>query len=627
MGLLQHSLLAASSLFSLAVGAPFHGRVINRDAELAANYDFVIVGGGTAGLAVANRLSEDSSTTVLVIEAGLMDEQEIYITSPGYGAGLSTAFIKNAVGTKYDWNISYAPQPDLNNRSVSIPIGKVVGGGSVLNRMAYDRGSKGDYDRWVDFGNPGWDWDGLLPYFKKAENASAPSDELREKWGVEFDYDAHGHDGYLQASYPPFVWPWTDNYIRAMKELDVHLPPDGANGNAIGAFWNMQSLTHESHVRSSSRNAYYDTVKTRANLHLLTSSHVTKLITKRSYGGVMVTGVEYSTLGNTTTTVSANKEVILSAGAFHTPQVLQLSGIGEASLLSKYGIKQVIDLPGVGEHLQDHQSIYIWTDLNTLTVLNYTADPVLNAAAFAEYEQNRTGPYATGSGNFNAFLPLGNFTNANTTSYISELAAAQLDPYEFYPKNTAPSVIAGYTAQMDILKKGLTASNLAPMEFVFSHTRVVPTLQHPLSRGSVKINSTNALVKPIVDCGWLTNPIDVLVLKEAVKYGRSVMQTEAFAELNPKETIPGSHVQSEEEIEFFVRNELTTLFHPSGTAAMMKREIGGVVDPSLKVYGTTNLRVVDTSIIPLLPSAHTQGTVYAIAEKASDIIKAAHGLL
>ncbi|KAL3426544.1 GMC oxidoreductase [Phlyctema vagabunda] len=590
MGAFQHSLLVAAPLLTLCLAAPFtvpfHGRVIGRDAALAASYDFVVVGGGPSGLIVANRLTEDADTTVLVIEAGELDQNEDFITIPGYAAGLQP---QAAVGTKYDWNLTYAPQAELNGREVSIPIGKVVGGGTVLNRMS--------------------------------ETFTPPSAELVAEWGIEFDPSAHGDSGYVQSSYPPWVYPSTHNFIRSMQELNITIPLDHANGEAVGAYWNTQCLTPDTKERSSGRDGYYDSAEARPNLHLLTSTHVTKLVVENSTGAVVFSGVEYISAvnGSTTATITADIEVILAAGAIHTPQLLQLSGIGGSSLLSSLGIQQVLDLPGVGENFQDHQRVaVVYSAELALSAANFTGNATANAEALAEYKAQRTGPYTTGGSNFLAFLPL--TTISNKSAEISATAAAQ-DAASFLPADTDASVVAGYEAQHKILERGLTASNIGLMEYIYSDAVVLPGLQHPFSRGHVRISSTDALAAPVVTNGWLSNPLDLSLMLEGIKFARTIMQTAAQQELNPAELVPGAAVQSDADLEAFVKDNLDTLYHPAGTAVMMKQEEGGVVDTSLKVYGTANLRIVDTSIFPLLPATHIQSTVFAVAEKAADIIK------
>ncbi|RDW80189.1 hypothetical protein BP6252_04827 [Coleophoma cylindrospora] len=616
---LSRSFLLVAPLVSLSLAAPFYGRVIGRDANISTSYDYVIVGGGVSGLVVANRLSEDSAVTVLVVEAGELDAGEDFIAIPGISSGLG----QNAVGTKYDWNVSYSAQSELNNRSVQMPIGKVVGGGSILNRMLMDRGSKADYDRWAELGNVGWDFAGLLPYFIKSETFTPPAADFAAEWGIEHDASVHGTSGYVNSSYPPFVYPSTKNYFESMKSLGINVPKDAANGEALGAFWSTLALNPGVSTRCSARVAYHDTVETRSNLHLLTGNQVTKLVTDSTSGSVTATGIEYaSDASSAIKSVTANKEVILAAGSLHTPQVLQLSGIGSASFLSSLGISSVIDLPGVGENHQDHQYVAIANTINTTEVSfnALSANATLAAEALAVYKANGTGPYSTSGSISLAFLPLGNYSNA--TSTITSSAGAQ-GASTYLANDTDATVAAGYKAQYDILVRDMDSFNIANMEFIYSDGTVVLALQHPLSRGSVKIASTDPFATPIYDSRWLSNPADLAQIVEAFKFGRKITTTSAFTSLSPVEAFPGSAVTTDAQIETYIRENLATLFHPACSAAMMPKEMGGVVDSNLLVYGTSNLRIVDASIFPMLPATHIMSTVYAVAEKAADIIRGA----
>ncbi|KAF7558168.1 hypothetical protein G7Z17_g105 [Cylindrodendrum hubeiense] len=596
-----------------ALASPyFAGQYRANAQQLLTAYDYVVVGGGAAGLTVANRLSEDSDVTVLVIEAGVLDANEDIVTIPGLAGG--------AIGTKYDWNLTYTVSESLGGRNVSLPQGKVVGGSTKLNRMVFDRGSKSDYDRWATLGNKGWSWDTLLPYFKKNEKFTPPSDAIVAEYNVTFDATAHGTSGNMHSTYSPFFWPTTKNIVAAIKELNIGISNDQANGNAIGGYFCPHNQDPVSVTRSSAREAYYNKVTTRKNLHLITGRQVTRIITKKTSSAVKVTGVEFAASEKAAReTVSVKKEAILAAGAIHTPQILQLSGIGDSATLSSIKVSKVVDLPGVGQNFHDHVLLAVVNVISApLTGNNLTSNATFAAEARAQYDNQKTGPLSSPTGDFLAFLPLSIYSKESTSIHAK---AVDQDGATFLPAGTPAEVIKGYKSQQKVLNDKLSSKDSAALEFIWADGVFVLGLQHPYSRGSVKASSASVFDAPIADAGFLRNPLDVTLLAEGVRFARTIAATSAIAPLQPFEVVPGVNVTSDADLEQFIRSSASTLFHPAGSCKMGKREEGGVVDGQLKVYGVQGLRVVDASVIPLLPASHTMTTVYAIAERAADIIK------
>ncbi|KAK7425566.1 hypothetical protein QQZ08_008007 [Neonectria magnoliae] len=608
---------AIAALLSIqgALASPyFPGQYKKSAQQLLTSYDYVVVGGGASGLTVANRLSENSAVTVLVVEAGDFDANEASVTIPGLAGG--------AIGTKYDWNLTYTASESLGGRNVSIPQGKVVGGSTKLNRMVFDRGSKSDYDRWATLGNEGWNWDALLPYFKKNEKFTPPSDALVAEYNITYDAAAHGTSGNMHSSYSPFFWPTTKNIVRALKELKIPISKDQANGSAIGGYFCPHNQDPVAITRSSAREAYYNNVAKRQNLHLISGHQVTRIVTKKTSSAVKVTGVEFATSKNAArATVEVKKEAILAAGAIHTPQILQVSGIGNSKTLSSINVKTVVDLPGVGQNFHDHVLLAV---VNTITapVTNglLTSNATFAAEARAQYDQKKQGPLTSPTGDFLTFLPLTTYSKASSS--INAQAASQ-DGTKYLPSGTSAEVAKGYKAQQKVLNSKLLSKDSAILEIIWSDGVMVLGLQHPYSRGSVKASSACTFDAPIADAGLLRNPLDVAVLAEGVRFTRTLAATSAIAPLQPLEVVPGVNVTSDADLEQFIRSSASTLFHPGGSSKMGKREEGGVVDGQLKVYGVQGLRVVDASVIPLLPASHTMTTVYAVAEKAADIIKRA----
>ncbi|KAF8428992.1 hypothetical protein EV426DRAFT_583223 [Tirmania nivea] len=598
---------------------PFLGELKEREEQLLGTYKYVIVGGGTSGLAVANRLSENPKNTVLVIEAGLVDQHEDDLLLQRYHG--------NTMHSKYDWNVTTVPQTHLGGRVENLPIGKVLGGSSVLNGMMFDRGSPADYDLWESLGNKGWGFKDLLPYFKKSENFTIPSELQVGEFGITWDPSVHGFDGYINSGFPNFIYPQNKNFQTALNSMGIPTSGD-MEGTGLNHYWSPNSIEPTTQTRSYARR-YYDLIQPRPNLHAITSRHVTKLLTKETSEGIQLIGVEFAESKEANRrTVLASCEVILAAGAVHTPQILQLSGIGEKALLKRLGLSVLIDLPGVGQNLQDHP--FATLNLNLANVEHSPIDLEKNATYDAEmkalFYSSRQGPWTAGSPNSVAFLPFSTFSN-RSVELLAAYAAQSPDTY-LRPGLDA-RVITGHKVQRALLLAALSTPKVATMEFIFLsganrklQTPLSVALQHAFSRGYIEINSTDPFAAPIIDLMTGSNPVDLDIYVEALKFARKVVATEAIQILQPTELTPGPLVKTDDELRIFVENTLSTMFHPSGTASMMKREWGGVVDDRLKVYGTTNLRIVDASIQPLIPATHLQATIYAVAEKAADIIKA-----
>ncbi|KAL1597929.1 hypothetical protein SLS60_008417 [Paraconiothyrium brasiliense] len=535
--------------------------------ELHKSYDYIIVGGGTSGLVVANRLSEDP---------------------------------------------------------------KIVGGSSAVNGMVFDRGSKADYDAWQELGNTGWDWDGLFPYFKKSVDFTPPSEGDAEKFGYTWDESAWG-EGPVQASFPPFQWDTVKTSWDAWADMDIPLPQEHALGNAVGRFWVPSSEHPVNRTRSYARYAYHDPIASRPNYHLLVGHKAERLVLTSENEAE---GVVFYPRGNPNEkmAVKARKEVILSAGAVHTPQILQLSGIGPKAVLEAANIEVKVDAPGVGNNFQDHPQVYltcnftndVWPNPNTLAT-----NATFRAEAQAQYDANKTGPLTQALNNAFVFLPL-NKIHSSPSSFHSQLAAQA--PSAFLAPNLPPTVEAGYAAQKRILAKLYNSSCASVYESPFGGACSRSTLlQKPLSRGHVHINASDPYGEPAVDFRAYTNPLDIELGIESLKYTRRYLRNPRFAPLAPVESAPGLNVSDGDTaaLEAYVR--LTagpTSFHASGTTAMMPERLGGVVGSDLRVYGVGKVSVVDAGVIPLIPSTHLSATVYAVAEKVSSFLyRLRHGEL
>ncbi|XEU97442.1 hypothetical protein FSHL1_002728 [Fusarium sambucinum] len=594
---------AILSLLALGGSVRADPRYAHVEKAQSLDYDYVIVGGGVGGVTLANRLTETGEFQVLLLEAGSLDQGEDFIVTPGQ--------VGNGAGTKYDWNITSTSSKAFAGRELALPMGRGVGGSSLINQMVYTRGTKGDFDRWEQLGNKGVNWDLMLKNFKLAETFTPPDPSIIAEYNVTWDPESHGFEGYVHSTYSPFFWPSTHNAVQAARELGIPIVPDGQSGNGAGGFYMTHSQKPVENTRSSARAGYYDRAAGRTNLHLLQNAHATKVV----FDGKRAVGVEYGTkAGASRQIVRAKKEVILSAGALHTPQILQLSGIGKASALSTLGIKKVVDLPAVGQNLQDHPLLATVFALELpLSSANLTSNQAFADEAAKLYQTQRTGPLANPGGEFIMFLPTSNFTD--TGDQLVQKAKSQ--SVEKLLPGTPKEVRTGYKKQHQILTDGLTANNLTPLEVFWNDGAIVLGLEHPFSRGQVTLKSADPFAAPKIDLGSLSNPIDMAILVEGVRFARRFIETKAMSSASPFEIVPGQNVTSTADIEAHIRENVATFAHYAGTASMGPRNEGGVVDSSFRVYGVTGLRIVDASVIPLLPAAHTSSTVYALAEMVS----------
>ncbi|KAG9235404.1 hypothetical protein BJ875DRAFT_459268 [Amylocarpus encephaloides] len=593
--------------------------------EVEAEYDYVIVGGGTAGLTVADRLTESGNFTVLVIEYGDFDNSSSIFSVVGGGQGLSNR-------TRL-FSFPSVRQPGLNNITEQIVIGKILGGSSACNAMLFLRGQIEDYDGWASFwgGTSTWDWKGILPYFKKASTLTPPPDSLAQEFNIKYDKSFWGDTGTrIFATFPTFQWPQLKTNMNAFRDIaGITYPPDAGSG-LPGVFWFPSSVNPVTITRSFARTGHWDGIA-RSNYHTITGSKVFKVL----FEGDTASGVQYvpstarSAITQNTKTVKARREIILSTGTIHSPQILQASGIGPKDLLGSADITVKVDLPGVGQNLQDH--LYTFSQTHTFEKFDVhpnlddmTSNATFAAAAQQLFEQDRSGPLGIGAGNAAAYLPF----PVVAPDAFSKIAAAyeQADPAAHLPSNTHATIIAGYKAQQAAHAAILRSNGSASYNSVFKGGRTEgSTLHlHPVSRGSVNIDPKAPIfAEPIVDYRALSNPIDLDIMIELFKFTRRYFAVPSLAAFSPRETNPGPSVDTDAKIGNWLRGVVRpSAFHPVGTCAMLPKELGGVVDAELFVHGVKGLRVVDASVMPMLPGAYTQQSTYAIAEKAADLIKA-----
>ncbi|KAK2024773.1 GMC oxidoreductase [Colletotrichum zoysiae] len=578
-------------------------------------YDYVVVGGGTSGLVVANRLSENTTKTVLVIEYGDFVET-VNVTVPYFTTLDQSANL---------YNITSIPQAHLGNRTSRLRIGATVGGSSTVNGMAWDRGSEADYDAWEALGNPGWGWDTFLKYFRKSSAFLPPAQEYVDEYNYQWSPEAYG-DGPVKIGFPSWQWPEAAIQARAWAEdVKVAVLRDGADGDNVGIAWLPQNSGGESATRSTSETAYFRPVNDRQNLHLVVRYYGAAV----RFEGTKTVGIDIRSRDNSSETKFVRSEnIILAAGAVNTPRILQLSGVGPKRLLSSLGIDVVVDLPGVGANFQDHPAIFMVYDFKNDTALNPTlmSNETFYNRSWAEYRANRTGPHSHSWGNKVVFTSLKDLDPVNYQT-IAEAVSKQ-EPLQHLPRVYAenPALVEGYLQQRNVLKEQFLNPKAGVVEFTFGGAENIPVaLQKPLSRGTISINSTDPdpSIAPLIDFNTISNPVDTALLVRAVAKARAFMSSPSVRPLGAVELVPGLGVSSDAQIEAVMKESwLASSFdHPVGTAAMMPRDWGGVVDSNLSVYGVEGLWVVDASIMPILPAAHTQATVYAAAEHAADIIR------
>ncbi|OQU99029.1 hypothetical protein CLAIMM_04732 [Cladophialophora immunda] len=526
-------------------------------------------------------------------------------------------------------------------------MGKGVGGGSLINGMIWNRGIQNDFNIWAALGNPGWDWENLLPYFKKSETYTPRYYDGVQNQPVTFVEAMHGSSGPVNVSYPQYFWPQTSTWFEALDALHIPTCFDPNEGLCAGNYFLPSSIDPVNQTRSDARRAYHDMAAGRPNYHLITNARVERILFDSNSTGpnvIRAVGVQvWDLLSNTTWSVGATREVILAAGGIHTPQILELSGIGNASLLSSLGIPVLQHLPGVGNNLQDHAMIHLsypFQNTSIPTPAWLLTNSSFDTAAELTYFSSRTGPWTAKPSTAVAFPSLAQV--ANSTRYISLIQDAMecfgLQPSALPPEYSNPdrsglSVVIGYGTQHNMVAESLLLNTTPAYEILNDNSGGLDlALMRPLSRGTVHITSAAARDDPAVNPNWLSHAVDFETLLLAVRFNQRILSTgavlqgglePAFAPADPNGSIPRDMTRdmTREQISALLRRGVGTEFHYAGTAAMLPLDLGGVVDANLTVYGTRNLRVVDTSVFPVIPGAHLQAVAYAVAERASDVIK------
>ncbi|KAH9481557.1 Dehydrogenase mpl7 [Psilocybe cubensis] len=592
------------------------------------SFDYLILGGGTCGLALASRLSEDENLVVGVIEAGGVPADIPEITVPG--------FMGRIIGDPtYDWAFLSVPQAHAKGRTVLQPRGKGLGGTSIINFMGLFRPSRAEYDALEGLGNKGWNWENLLGYMKKGENTfpSRLSPEDAKIYAANPKEKYHGVDGPLQKSLPLNIPPQNKFFFDAVEALGVPRNESHGDGSNVGSTTCFTSVDPRSAQRSSAFTAYFLPIQNRPNLLVLTNAQVTKVILLEGspQGEQTAIGVEFVHGGKQNVIKGVKKDVVVSAGAFQTPHLLELSGIGDRSVLAKHGIETLIHLPGVGENLHEHPSVATTVEIDSkYETMDIMGDPNALELHTELYKQRK--------GLLSSIASMGfSFLSRRHLNLAGDAVS-----FKSLHEPTDSTLCRGLNKQYSLQKEWFAGEEVSQAEIIYQngyHRRVsgIPTpgkryasfvhvVMHPLSRGSVHLSSADPLVPPAINPNYLAHPTDLKILEKAVEFSARIATTGSFGESVKGRVVPDQEILDDpDKLREWIRESIATTYHPLGTAAMLPKEDGGVVDSELRVYGTRNLRVADVSILPMQLSCHIQSAAYAIAEKAADILRIGGG--
>jgi choline dehydrogenase-like flavoprotein len=525
-------------------------------------FDFVVIGGGSGGCAVAGRLSEDPNTSVAVLEAGGTGDNWV-VTSPG-------AMILMISGKVNNWAFDTVPQAGLNGRIGYQPRGKALGGSSAINAMVYIRGHRSDYDQWAALGNPGWSYADVLPYFKRSEDNS------------ELDGEYHGKGGPLHVTGLRSDNPVREIYLQAAREAQFRIREDfnAEEQEGLGTY----QVTQKNGERWSAARGYiHPHLGTRANLRVETHAHATRIL----FEGKRAVGVEYRQ-GKETRQIRARREVIVSSGAFQTPQLLMLSGVGDSAALAKHGIASTHHLPGVGQNLQDHPDF----------VFGFTSDaPHFAGLSFggiarifkgiAQFRRERRGPMTSNVAECGGFLKTR--PDLDVPDIQLHFCMAMVNDH-----GRKPRWGTGFSCHVCLLR--------------------------PKSRGSVGLQSADPLAAPAIDPNFLGEDADLDAMVAGFKMTKRLLDAPALKALQTSDVFTAG-IETDADIRKVLRERVDTVYHPVGTAKM-GTDAMAVVDPKLKVHGLDALRVVDASVMPTLIGGNTNASTIMIGEKAADMIKA-----
>jgi len=522
-------------------------------------FDYIIIGAGSAGCVLANRLSKNQNNKVGVFEAGKPSDM--------WKVKMPLALLYTMHDPKYNWKYYSEPEPHLNNRRLFCPRGKMIGGCSAHNGMVFVRGNRNDYERWGSFGLKSWSYDKVLPYFKKIENWSGGENQYR------------GSLGPLPVNQSKNNNPLFEAFLNASSEAGHKINPD-MNGEYQEGMGMFDTTIHNGERASVSR-YYLEPVKERKNLNIFSNSFVEKII----FDGKKAIGIEVK-IKNKVEKIYAEKELILSGGSINSPHLLMLSGVGDAAHLKGKGIKVTHDLKGVGKNLQDHLETYVQQECKTSDTLYKYTKLIPKVLAGIQWFLSKSGPCSQ------SYLEAGGFARSSSKRETANIQ------FHFFPS------------------------------FVIDHGLVNPkshgyqlhaSPNHPKSRGSITLNSSDPYDYPKILFNYLEDDDDLKQTRECIKVARKILSQNSLSKYAGKEIGPGSEAQNDEALNEYIKSKAETAYHPCGTLKMGIDDMA-VVDENLKIRGLHNIRVVDASVMPEIPSANLNAPTLMIAEKASDLI-------
>jgi choline dehydrogenase len=540
--------------------------------ESAGEYDYIIVGAGTAGCVLANRLTQDKHVEVLLIEAGARDDY-LWIHIP-------VGYLHCIGNPRTDWLFNTEPDPGLGGRSLIYPRGKVLGGSSSINGMIYMRGQKEDYERWAEAsGDDSWRWNAVLPLFKKSEDHYRGASEV------------HGAGGEWRVEKQRLSWKILDAFRDAAAEVGIPKVEDFNTGDNAGSSY--FEVNQRRGIRLNTAKAFLKPAARRPNLTVMTGCHVERLIVEDTENGPVCRGVQF-TGGGTAYRASARRETLLAAGAIGSPHILQLSGIGERGHLQRHGVQPLVDLPGVGENLQDHLQLRMVYKVQGVKTLNTSAASWFGKAKIGiEYAFLRSGPMSMAPSQLGAFA-------------------------KSHPQQATPD-LQYHVQPLSLEKFG------DPLHGFPAFTASVCNLR-PTARGHVRLSTHDSYAAPKITPNYLSTAQDRQTAAAALALTRRIAAAPSLARYQPQEFKPGLHYRTEEELAAAAGLIGTTIFHPVGTCKMGKQDDPqAVVDSRLRVRGVGRLRVVDASIMPFITSGNTNSPTLMIAEKAAAMIAADAG--
>ncbi|KDR78171.1 hypothetical protein GALMADRAFT_155158 [Galerina marginata CBS 339.88] len=604
--------------------------------------DYVVIGGGTTGLVAAVRLSEDPLVTVLVLEAGEANLGDPLIDIP---LQLGDTF----GNPQYDWAFMTAKQKNINDREIFWARGKGLGerncmsslaplnykgGSSSTNFYAWIKPPAADVNALEKLGNPGWNWSEYEKYSKKSETFHPPKKDQTDLYPHTFDLSFRGSSGPVQVTIPDQIHTVDRLFQETMVNSGLKAINDPYGGDINGTWIASSNLDPRTWTRSSSASAYLVPNIDRPNLKVLTGALVSRIIFDLATTGKerTATAVEFIH-GHENYEVNVEKEVILSAGAVNSPQILELSGIGQPEVLTRVGIDVEIDLPGVGENVQEHTAILTIYELDPRTP-HETWDRLLDPAFAAKTKALYTAGQGMQRGGLTSFsyFPL-SLTNPDKALDLINKLEEEVDAKQ---KGMTPGLEEQLRLQISALRDDtipdceiaiipgffLRTTSLIQPEIGKSYVTPMAIQSHPISRGSIHVESKDPATHPKIDPKYFESNTDLEILVQHIKFLRTMRDVEPWKSGILREVLPGPGCDSDDDIRDFIKNNFGSCFHTIGSCSMLPRSKGGVVDPKLKVYDTTNLRVADISVIPLHFAAHSQATAYVIGEKVADLIKA-----